>query len=459
MLFTDRFFPKGFEEFIGNVEIVEKTCNWAKAWEKGKKQKPLLFHGPPGVGKTCLALLTAKVFDWSVFELNASNLRNKENVERLAGAAMQTSSFSGKPRLVLLDEVDGLQSSDRGGAAAISKILKVSQNPVILTANDIYAKQSLAVFRGSCDLQQFKKINYLSIAKRLREICEIEHIDFEEDAVKELARACSGDFRSALLDLQTLSFTGKISGDSLKSLGFRARQENIFKVVEKIFKANTVSEAREARFKSDISGEMLMNWIEENIPRHFKEKKDIGNAFEQLSRADIFEGRIMRRQHYGFKRYSSELMTSGVALSRSRDYGGWIQYQFPGLLRKLSSNKGERNLKKALAKKIGSQLHSSTRAFISNDLFYFKMVFPKNPEKYAAQFDLNENEIAFLLGSKPTTKKVQKIFEGSREIRKKEFANKRRLQPLEAEIQDKGDSAQEEHKPVTEDSPNQTRLF
>jgi len=469
MLFTDAFFPKNFEEFIGNPELVEKAKAWAEAWQKGKKQKPLLLYGATGTGKTCLALLIAKMFEWQLFELNASDLRSKEIIEKFVSAAVQNASFSGRPRLVLLDEADGLQARDRGGAGAITKILRESSNPVILTANDIYADQKFAPIRSECELLQFKKINYLSIAKRLREICSLKGISFDEEAVKELAKNCAGDFRSALLDVQALSLSGEISKESLQSLGYRARQENIFNTIEKIFKAKNIQESREARFKSEISEDMLLRWIEENIPRHFTEAGDMANAFNALSRADIFEGRIFNRQHYGFKAYSSELMTSGVSLCRSKDYHGWIQYQFPSLLRKLSSGKGTRELKKSLGKKIGEQTHSGSREFIANDLFFFKIFFAKKPVEFSASFDLNEKEIAFLLSTKPETKKVQKIFSEAKEKRQKEFALKRRplqalgekeLEKIEKKLPSDEDILEEEEKKsFEEESSKQAKLF
>ncbi len=323
LLWPDKFFPKDLSEFLGNGDIVESVRKWGEQWGEGKQGKPLLFFGATGSGKTCLALLLAEYFDWQLFEMNASDTRTKDAVERVAGAAAQGSSFSGKKRLILLDEVDGLHgNSDRGGVAAINKIIKASKNPVILTANDVYGNQKMTAFRSSCQMIQFRKINYLSIAKRLRELLEQEKIDFDAEAVKELAQNCAGDFRSALLDVQTLSLLGKIDMAAVKSLGYRERQQDVFKTMGKILKGTSVKEIRAARFKADIDSRMLFNWIEENIPRHFTKGNDNANAFERLSKADIFNGRIMRRQHYGFLRYSSELMTCGVALSRENDYGG-----------------------------------------------------------------------------------------------------------------------------------------
>jgi len=450
-LWTEKFSPQDLSQFIGNSDLVEACRKWGESWVEGKLQKPLFFFGATGSGKTCLAVLLAEYFDWQLFELNASDKRTKDIIERVAGAAAQGSSFSGKKRLILLDEVDGLQgNADRGGVAAINKLVKESKNPVILTANNVYGNQKMLPFRSTCQLMQFRKINYLSMAKRLRELLTEEKVEFDPEAVKQLAQNSAGDFRSALLDLQTLAMSGKIDMAAVESLGYRERQQDVFKTIGALFKGNTVAEIRQARFKADIDSRMLFNWIEENIPRHFIKGNDTALAFEKLSKADIFNGRIMRRQHYGFLRYSSEIMSSGVSLSRENDYGGWIQYQFPGLLRKLGSTKGLRNLKVELCQKIGSQTHSSVHSVMSQDLPFLKAIFKKkeNSISLSASLDLNEKEIAFLLGSKPETKKVKKIFEEAQEIRQKGFVEKRKSFALEKKPREA---------PVVED--NQSRLF
>jgi len=462
-LWTEKFFPKDLSEFLGNSDIVESVRNWGEKWDAGQIQKPLLFFGSTGNGKTSLAILLAKYFDWQLFEMNASDSRTKDVIEKVAGAAAFGSSFTGKKRLVLLDEIDGLQGNvDRGGVAAINKILKQSQNPVILTANNIYGNQKMLPFRSSCQLIQFRKINYLSIAKRLRELLESEKVEFDPEAVKELAQNSAGDFRSALLDTQTLSMSGKIDLDAVRTLGYRERQQDVFKTLGEILKGSTVADIRKARFKSDIDSRMLFNWVEENIPRHFSKGNDTALAFERLSKADVFNGRIMRRQHYGFLRYSSELMSSGVALSRENEYSGWMQYQFPSLLRKLGGSKSLRNLKKELGLKLGKKMHSSSRTIISQDLPFLMASFSKKENAIAlsAGLDLDENEIAFLMGTKPSTKKVQKVFEAAQEERKQHLIEKRKsMAGFEETDFAKFDEEEEPKQEERQQDENQTSLF
>ena len=431
-LWTDKFFPKNLEEFIGNTDLVQKALLWSKQWNQGNKQKPLLLFGQTGSGKTALAYLLAKINSWSIFELNASDFRNKDSIEKIAGAAAMNSSFTGEKRLVLLDEIDGLSSTDRGGAGAITKILKEAQNPVILTANEIYSDKKMLPIRTNCTLMQFKKINYLSMSKRLKEICLEEGIEAEENSIELLAKNSVGDMRSALIDLQTLALNKKISLKDVESLGYRERQEDVFKVLRKIFTADSFAEARNARFSSDVDSNLLMKWIEENIPRQFSSSTEICSAFDSLSKADVFLGRIRRRQHYGFLRYSSELMTVGVSLAKENPNKNFVMYQFPKVLRLLSSNKGQRELKKVLALKLAKEIHSSSKEILSSDIPFIKQSFSDKDFAidFTARFDLTDKEAAFLLNTKPETKKVKTLIEQAQIKKKLMFSGRKPLSAI-----------------------------
>ncbi len=418
-LWPDKYMPKKEGEFIGNSEIVRHAIEWAKAWQRAEKQPPLLLWGQTGSGKTALAYLVAQIFKWDVVELNSSDLRSKDVIEKVVGAASQNASFSGSRRLILLDEVDALTRNDRGGAGAITSIIKETNNPIILTANDIFADKSVSALRFVCKTFEFKKINYVSMAARLREILGAEKKEYEEEAVKELAKNSSGDMRSALLDLQTLSISGKATMDAVRSIGSREREQKVFSVMKTIFKSMDFGEVREMRSATDLSSDMLFNWVDENIPRQYNNAQDVALAFDRLSRADIFNGRIVRRQYWGFLRYSSELMAEGVALAKEKPLGSFVMYQFPGLLSMLSRTSGARALRKGLGKKIGGKLHSSSHEIISRDLPYLRAIVKRreNAVSLAAACDLDEKEIAFLLETSPDTKKVQSILEEATALR------------------------------------------
>jgi len=428
-IWTEKYSPRGLDGFVGNPEVVDFAARWAGAWSEGKQQQPILLFGQTGTGKTCLAHLLARANGWQVFEINASDFRTKDMVERLAGAAAQNASFSGRPRLVLIDEVDGISGTkERGGIAAVAQVIKTSQNPVILTANDLYGQKKLTSLRSHVKPLEFKKINYLSIAKRLREILAEEKIEFDPEAVKLLAKGSGGDFRGALLDLQALSMDGEITQEKVETLGYRERQEKIFKVLGSVFHGTDIREIRKMRASSDVGNDLLKRWIEENIPRQYTGAEDIANAFERFSKADIYDGRIFRRQHYGFLRYSGDLMSAGVALSRKNDYG-WSMYQFPTLLSKLSRSSSLRAMKKEIGLKVGKKTHSSARDIIAHDLEYLKILVSQSKNyatAFTAQFEFSDKELAYLLGTKPETKKVKTIIDEAARLRQEHLVEKRK---------------------------------
>lgn len=429
-LWAEEFFPKSFDEFIGNSEIVEQAIKWGNAWENGEPQKPLLLFGAPGTGKTCLAYLIANHFKWSVFEMNSSDSRDKESIEKTAFAAAMNSSLSGERRLVLFDEVDGVLSDDRGGSGAILSVLKEAKNPIILTANDLYSDKKLAPLREYCEKGEFKKINYLSIAKRLRELLSIKRVQFDEEAVKELAKNSGGDFRAALLDCQSLALSGKIEKSDLELFSTREREEKIFAVLSKVFFGKTSDEIRKAVFYSDTNQDLLLRWVEENIPRQFR-GDDIAHAFSHLSRADVFSGRIMRRQNYGFMKYTGDLATIGVNSSKTTSVHSFTPFTFPTLLSKLSRSSAERETRKSASLKIGKKTHASIRKTNVESMPFLSVIL-QGKEKAAlffAEFDFSPQEAGFLVLAKPDSKKVESLLAEAEKIKSERLVSKNKKTP------------------------------
>lgn len=400
MLWTEKYRPETLDDILGNPSAVEAITKWAEDWNS--KKKPLLLVGYPGTGKTSSVFALARTMDWELLEMNASDLRNKKNVQRVAGLASVSSTFSGKKRLILFDEVDGMFRQDYGGSSAVLSVVKTAKNPVVLTANDAYAS-ALSTIRKYCTVVKFKKINYHTIAKRLGHICTEEKIDCEEGALETLAKRESGDMKSAINDLHALTQgIGSLSVSDVDIIGQRDTKENIFKGLRNIFKKESFWEAKNAFEDSDENPEMFMNWVEENIPREY-EGEELVSAFNALALADLFAGRIMRRQDWGLMKYQLDFMTAGVALAGSPP--GYTPYQFPSFIRKLSASKRKRSVRDSIASKVGAKIHLSKGCFVKEYLFLFKQLFKKNPEGFSNYFRFDEKELEFLGLSKAKAKK------------------------------------------------------
>lgn len=415
MLWTDKYAPTSIQEFAGNSDIAEAMIKWAILWKNDKKQRPVLLCGAPGVGKTTLAYVLAKQMDWDVVETNASNLRDKESINRVIGAASSCYTLTGKMRLVLIDEVDGMQRSDRGGASAIYQIIKTSSQPIILTANDGWA-MNIRELRSLCTIYDMKKVNSRTIEGIFKKIIEKEEMEYNEEVAKKIAVNSEGDLRAALFDLQAV-YAGrkKVKIEDLAAIGERLREKDIFKAMQLIFKSMDYKRAKSALDGLDMDFDMLVGWIDENIPNEYEENEDAAKAFDRLSRADVYRGRIMKRQSWVFLKFAMDMATAGVALAKKEPYHKFTRYYFPTIIRKLSLSKENRAKEKEVCGKISEKSHVSVRDAKWIYLPLIKLIAERNLDAFSKMcqfyglFDVEE--IAFLLEKKITDKEVEEITE------------------------------------------------
>lgn len=399
MVWTERYKPEKLEDVIGHHSAVDLVSEWADNWASGKKQKPLLLHGATGVGKTCIATALANERDWDLLEMNASDLRNKANIERIAGLASVSQTLTGRKRLILLDEIDGLLGrQDRGGPGAVANILKGAACPIILTANDAWDKK-LSTLRAHCRAIEMKKVHQSSIAKLLEKIAKQENVEVQKEALLKIAKNAHGDIRCAINDLQMLAQgSKKLSFEETEILGVRDKEENIFNAVRIILKSTDFYESKDVMMNLKENPDFILKWIVENVPVEYKDPQDLHNAFEALSRADIFLGRTSRRQSYALWRYATVLMSAGVALSKKEPYHGFSRYAFPSSIRYMARTRSKRAMRKQIALKIGRQCHTSWRTAVQDYLPMFRELV-RDKEKAAGlaqQFDFDEDEIKFL---------------------------------------------------------------
>lgn len=374
--------PKSLAEFAGNSEAVEEVKKWALLVESGKRQKPLLLYGPPGCGKTALAYALAHEMGWEILEFNASDTRNKDNVERIIGAASSSAGLFSKRKLILIDEVDGLQgTADRGGASAISSILSSASQPVILTANDAWDKKLYAL-RTSSRFIEMRRINKRTVRSVIARIAKEDNIHLNDDELDAIAENSDGDLRSAIIDLH-----GFIPNS------MRDRDKLIFECIKGMFKAESYQDAIRSFDGTTVDYDLMKLWVENNVVNEYEKPAEIANAYNFISRADIFDGRIRNRQVWKLQKYSYALMLAGVALSKDAKYCKFVKYEFPTYLRSMSISAEKRGLRRGLCRKIAEKCHCHTRDASQYFILIELMAKREIPLSY---FELTEDEMKFL---------------------------------------------------------------
>ena len=397
--FTIKYQPKKTNEIIGQDEAIKKLKDFVINFKQQRKNAALVC-GPTGIGKTISVHALANELNLEIIEINASDYRNADQINSIVGGAVGQMSLFAKGKIILVDEIDGLSGTkDRGGLQAIINIIEKSSFPLILTATNPW-DYKFNKLRRSAEMIEFIPLDYLSIFKILKKICEQEKIKYEEEVLKALARRAGNDVRAAINDLQTLSMESKeLTKDSLEELGERNKLDSILNALFKIFKTTDPKVAISAfdNVEEDLDEQLL--WLDENLPREYTNPEDLAKAYDKLSKADVFSRRIKSWQHYRFLVYINALITAGIAVSKKEKYKHHVKYKPTGKLLKLWWAKQKSMKKKAIAEKIAEKIHSSSREVIKDTLPYLQLAFKKDKrfrEELTKELDLSREELEWL---------------------------------------------------------------
>ena len=445
---TDKYRPKNLDEIYGNERAISSLRYWASIWNRGNKPKKraVILVGKPGIGKTTSALALANDFRWISIELNASDIRNATTIRKVATSGALNESFDdygrfipssqGGRKLIILDEADNLYEkiektknssdfSDKGGKKAIVDTIKITSQPIILIVNDYYnlIKGSGEILKHLCMVIQYYDVSSNQIIELLKYICKKEDIIANIKLLQTIADRCKGDVRSAINDLQSISLNKKqLDLESIDVLGYRDREKIIFDALRDVFKTNNIKNIRDNINNIDIAPELFFLWINENLPREYIDINDLVKGYDILSKADLYFGRVFKRQYYGLWSYGLDLMTGGVSTTKTHNYPN-SKYFSPTWLKDMKTNKTIRGVKDSVVRKIGMSCHNSTRKSQEFLLPYFKYFF-RNDTSFAYsmknRLDLTENEIKYILGER-YIHKMKDIIQYSDKIEKQQI--------------------------------------
>jgi len=264
---VEKYRPKSIKEMAKplakvnkqKVDLIDELIKFIKNYKKDSVEKAVLLEGPTGIGKTSVIYAIANDLNMKVIETNASDTRTQKSLKRKLNEAskardMMNFIVKSKKKLILIDEIDGIYGvSDRGAIPTVIDIMKNSEFPIIMVANEY--KNSLNPIYKIVRKFEVQPLSEDAVIKILEKILKKENIhDYNPKDLVSIAKKNNGDLRASINDLQGLMQGGKISlfNETMKGLQ-RDTSEIIFSLIRSLFTdVKTLNQARELLNKSDV---------------------------------------------------------------------------------------------------------------------------------------------------------------------------------------------------------------
>ena len=225
-----RMRPRSLDDFIGQEHILGKDKLLRRLIESDAISSVILY-GPPGCGKTTLALIISEKTNSHFERINAAS-NNVADIRRIIEQAHKRESIGGKRTILLIDEIHRFNKAQQDVLMPDVE----AGNPILIgttTHNPFFYVNAALLSRSQ--IFEFKKLSDDDVITILKKsLVDKENglgkmpIEADNDALTHLAKVSEGDARRALLALEVgalttpagkakeISFTLKVAEESIQ---------------------------------------------------------------------------------------------------------------------------------------------------------------------------------------------------------------------------------------------------
>ncbi|MDY7078058.1 MAG: AAA family ATPase [Chloroflexota bacterium] len=197
--------PGTLDEFVGQKHIVGDGRLLRRAIEADRLFSSLIFWGPPGTGKTTLAMIVANTTA-SHFETISAVLAGVADLRRVIKEAKDRRGMYGQRTILLVDEIhrwnraqqDALLPHVEDGTVVL--IGATTENPYFEVIAPLVSRSRVFQFKPLAD-EDVAAILHRALAEPERGY-SARHVQLDDEAQAHLVRIAGGDARAALNALE-----------------------------------------------------------------------------------------------------------------------------------------------------------------------------------------------------------------------------------------------------------------
>jgi len=223
--------PKTLDDFIGQEHILGKDKLLRRLIESDKISSVILY-GPPGCGKTTLALIISDKTRSYFERINAAS-NNVADIRRIIDQAKKRESLDGKRTILLIDEIHRFNKAQQDVLMPDVE----AGNPILIgttTHNPFFYVNAALLSRSQ--VFEFKRLSDQDVVAVLKgALSDKEYglgnipVDMDSEALEHLAKVSEGDARRALSALEVGVLTTPAGKDKKIHFTMKTAEESIQK--------------------------------------------------------------------------------------------------------------------------------------------------------------------------------------------------------------------------------------
>jgi putative ATPase len=225
-----RMRPRTLDEFQGQEEIVGKGRLLRRAIEADRLFASIIFWGPPGTGKTTLAMIIANSTK-AHFDTISAVLAGKPELRELIRQARERRNLYGTRTILFVDEVHRWNKAQQDALlplvedGTITFIGATTENPYFEVIGALVSRSRIFQLRSLED-DDVKQVLHSVLQDQARGYGD-RKVELESEAIEHIVRVAGGDARNALNALELAVETTPPDESGVVHISLPVAQESI----------------------------------------------------------------------------------------------------------------------------------------------------------------------------------------------------------------------------------------